>query len=104
MVKCLKDIKECRSTQVPLYDFKTNSRIPNEFTAIHPSDVVMKAQADPVKRLDIEKLKNPVLQGKLSKAKPDLSAQDAIIQRKSEISTLREGADLRHKTDELQNF
>merc|ERR1712241_1146384 len=41
MVKCLKDIKECRSTQVPLYDFKTNSRIPNEFTAIHPSDVVL---------------------------------------------------------------
>jgi len=41
MVKCLKDIKECRSTQVPLYDFKTNSRIANEFTVIHPSDVVL---------------------------------------------------------------
>merc|ERR1711963_81644 len=41
MVKCLKDIKECRSTQVPLYDFKSNSRIPNEFTVIHPSDVVL---------------------------------------------------------------
>merc|ERR1711899_484375 len=41
MVKCLKDIKECRSTQVPLYDFKTNSRVENEFTTIHPSDVVL---------------------------------------------------------------
>jgi len=41
MVKCLKDIKECRSTQVPLYDFKTNARIANEFTVIHPSDVVL---------------------------------------------------------------
>jgi len=41
MVNCLKDIKECRSTQVPLYDFKTNSRVENEFTTIHPSDVVL---------------------------------------------------------------
>jgi uridine kinase len=41
MVKCLKDIKECRSTQVPLYDFKTNSRVEGEFTVIHPSDVVL---------------------------------------------------------------
>jgi len=41
MVKCLKDIKECRSTQVPLYDFKANARIANEFTVIHPSDVVL---------------------------------------------------------------
>ena len=41
MEKCLKDIKECRSTQVPLYDFKTNSRVENEFTVIQPSDVVL---------------------------------------------------------------
>ena len=41
MVKCLTDIKECRSTQVPLYDFKTNSRVEGEFTVIHPSDVVL---------------------------------------------------------------
>merc|ERR1711936_1112464 len=41
MVKYLKDIKECRSTQVPLYDFKTNSRVEGEFTVIHPSDVVL---------------------------------------------------------------
>merc|ERR1712203_998709 len=41
MVKFLKVIKECRSTQVPLYDFKTNSRVEGEFTVIHPSDVVL---------------------------------------------------------------
>merc|ERR1719232_226455 len=30
-----------KSTQVPLYDMKTNSRIEDEFVTIHPSDVVL---------------------------------------------------------------
>merc|ERR1711944_202403 len=41
MLKCLKDIQSGKSTLVPVYDFKTNSRVENEFTVIHPSDVVL---------------------------------------------------------------
>jgi len=41
MEACLKDIIERRPTKVPVYDFKTNSRVPGEFTTIYPSDVVV---------------------------------------------------------------
>lgn len=41
MLKCLQDIQMGKSTQVPLYDMKTNSRIEDEFVTIHPSDVVL---------------------------------------------------------------
>jgi len=41
MVNCLKDIQEAKPTKVPVYDFKTNSRKPGEFTEIFPSDVVL---------------------------------------------------------------
>ncbi len=27
--------------QIPVYDFKTNSRVPDKFTVIYPSDVVL---------------------------------------------------------------
>ena len=30
-----------RPTKIPVYDFKTNARVPGEFTPIYPSDVVM---------------------------------------------------------------
>merc|ERR1712029_694133 len=32
---------EGRPTQVPVYDFKTNARVPGVFTTIYPSDVVL---------------------------------------------------------------
>jgi len=41
MESCMKDILEGRQTQIPVYDFKTNSRSPGEFTTIYPSDVVL---------------------------------------------------------------
>jgi len=41
MESCLKDIIERRPTKIPVYDFKTNSRVPGEFTTIYPSDVVV---------------------------------------------------------------
>ena len=41
MLKCLRDIQLGKSTKVPLYDFKANARIENEFVEIHPSDVVL---------------------------------------------------------------
>ena len=28
-------------TKIPVYDFKTNARVPGEFTLIYPSDVVI---------------------------------------------------------------
>merc|ERR1739842_144118 len=37
----LKDIVHGRPTKIPVYDFKTNARVPGEFTSIYPSDVVM---------------------------------------------------------------
>ena len=30
-----------QQTQIPVYDFKTNSRVPGQFTTIYPSDVVL---------------------------------------------------------------
>lgn len=41
MLKCLQEIQSGKSTQVPVYDFKTNARIDGEFVTIHPSDVVL---------------------------------------------------------------
>jgi len=41
MESVLTDIVEGRQTKVPVYDFKTNSRSPGEFTTIYLSDVVL---------------------------------------------------------------
>jgi len=41
MEKCLDDILVGKPTKIPVYDFKTNSRVPNKFTVIYPSDVVL---------------------------------------------------------------
>merc|ERR1712168_949794 len=41
MESVLQDILQGRPTKIPVYDFKTNARVPGEFTAISPSDVVM---------------------------------------------------------------
>merc|ERR1712142_622428 len=41
MESVLQDILQGRPTKIPVYDFKTNARVPGEFTAIYPSDVVM---------------------------------------------------------------
>jgi len=41
MESVLKDIVDGRPTKIPVYDFKTNARVPGEFTDIYPSDVVM---------------------------------------------------------------
>lgn len=41
MESVLTDIIKGRQTRVPVYDFKTNSRAPGEFTTIYPSDVVL---------------------------------------------------------------
>ena len=30
-----------KSARIPVYDFKTNARVPGEFTMIYPSDVVV---------------------------------------------------------------
>ena len=41
MESVLTDIIKGRQTRVPVYDFKTNSRVPGQFTTIYPSDVVL---------------------------------------------------------------
>jgi uridine kinase len=41
MESVLTDIVNGRQTKVPVYDFKTNSRSPGQFTTIFPSDVVL---------------------------------------------------------------
>ena len=41
MESVLTDIINGRQTKVPVYDFKTNSRLPGEFTTIYPSDVIL---------------------------------------------------------------
>jgi len=41
MESVLQDISQGRPTKIPVYDFKTNARVPGEFTVIYPSDVVM---------------------------------------------------------------
>jgi len=41
MEATLQDIHAGRATKVPVYDFKTNSRVPDEFTVIHAADVVL---------------------------------------------------------------
>jgi len=41
MESCLKNIKSGKPTQIPVYDFKTNARVPDQFTTIYPSDVVL---------------------------------------------------------------
>lgn len=41
MLKCLKEIQKGKPTQVPVYDFKSNSRIEGQFETIYPSDVVL---------------------------------------------------------------
>ena len=35
------DIMNGKTTKIPVYDFKTNARVPGEFTMIYPSDVVI---------------------------------------------------------------
>ena len=39
MERCLRDIIEGRTTKIPVYDFKSNCRVPNSFTVIHPLQV-----------------------------------------------------------------
>jgi len=39
MESCLHDIVKCKPTKVPVYDYKTNSRIANKFTAVNPSQI-----------------------------------------------------------------
>ncbi len=41
MLQCLTDIRNGKTTKVPVYDFKTNARVKGEFTTIEPSDVVL---------------------------------------------------------------
>merc|ERR1712119_42975 len=41
MESVLQDILQGRPTKIPVYDFKTNARVPGEFTLIYPSDVVI---------------------------------------------------------------
>ena len=41
MLKCLSDISSGQSTHVPVYDFKTNSRIEGKFDTILAADVVL---------------------------------------------------------------
>jgi len=41
MLKCLSDIRSGKSTHVPVYDFKTNSRIEGKFDTILAADVVL---------------------------------------------------------------
>jgi len=39
MENCLKDIIDGKTTRIPVYDFKTNSRVKNEFTVVRPMEV-----------------------------------------------------------------
>lgn len=39
MERCLRDIMEGRPTKIPVYDFKSNCRVPNSFTTIKPRQV-----------------------------------------------------------------
>merc|ERR1719305_28638 len=41
MENCLAEILAGKSARIPVYDFKTNARVPGEFTTIYPSDVVV---------------------------------------------------------------
>jgi len=41
MLSCLADIRAGKQTKIPEYDYKTNSRVKDKFTIIHPSDVVL---------------------------------------------------------------
>jgi len=41
MESCLQQILNGRPTQVPVYDFKTNARVPGIYTTIYPSDVIL---------------------------------------------------------------
>jgi uridine kinase len=41
MEACLHDIHEGRPTKIPVYDFKTNARVPDEFTTVYAADVVL---------------------------------------------------------------
>jgi len=41
MESVLQDILQGKPTKIPIYDFKTNARVPGEFIVIYPSDVVM---------------------------------------------------------------
>jgi uridine kinase len=41
MEKCLDDILVGKPTKIPVYDFMTRSRVPDKFTVIYPSDVVL---------------------------------------------------------------
>ena len=35
------DIMNGKTTKIPVYDFKTNARVPGLYTTIYPSDVVL---------------------------------------------------------------
>jgi len=39
MERCLRDIIGGRPTKIPMYDYKSNCRVPNTFTTIHPQQV-----------------------------------------------------------------
>jgi len=41
LVSCLEDIRAGKRTLIPVYDFKTHSRVKDKFAVIHPSDVVL---------------------------------------------------------------
>merc|ERR1719347_660050 len=41
MLSWLADIRAGKQTKIPEYDYKTNSRVKDKFTIIHPSDVVL---------------------------------------------------------------
>jgi len=41
METCMQSILNGKQTQIPVYDFKTNARVPGVFTTIYPSDVVL---------------------------------------------------------------
>lgn len=39
MEKCLQDIAEGRTTRIPVYDFKTNARVPGQYTTINAAQI-----------------------------------------------------------------
>jgi len=41
LMSCLADIRDGKMTRVPVYDFKTNSRVKGQYTVVYPSDVVL---------------------------------------------------------------